>query len=390
MNKYLLIIYLLTSSQIVSASGVLPLNPEFNAIGGGFNSALGVRNAGDGSNRLFVIERNGTIRVIDPSDESSSTLFLSISGVDTFFEGGFQGLAFHPDYANNGYFFVYYTRDGSNGDPLTTVVERYQVSAGDPNVADPSSGEEIFTLSQPAGNHNGGDIHFGADGYLYIGLGDGGASSSTSQNSTNLLGKILRIEPSIDEIVTTPYTIPADNPFVGTSTSDEIWSIGFRNPYRWSFDRDTGDMLVADVGAGSREEVNLEPVSSPGGLNYGWNCREGMISGPGGCSGTFVDPILDYSHASGRCSITGGYRYRGIESSWFGSYLFGDFCTGEIFIATEETPGNWSFQVLSNRPGSLYGFGESETGRLFYSNGSNVYEISDADFSDVIFENGFE
>ncbi len=367
------------------------INPVFTPIGGGFNTPLGVRNAGDGSNRLFVIERAGTIRVIDPSDESTSTLFLDISAeVSTTFEGGLLGLAFHPDYQNNGFFYVSYTRTGTGGNALTTVIERYQVDANDPNVADASSAAEILTLGQPNANHNGGDIHFGPSGFLYIGLGDGGANSSISQDTSNLLGKMLRIDPSIEAVVTTPYVIPASNPFTGSAELDEIWSIGFRNPYRWSFDRDTGDLLIADVGQSSREEVNFESAGSAGGLNYGWNCREGLINGPGNCSGTFVDPVFDYSHSLGRCSITGGYRYRGVESTWYGTYVYGDFCTGEIFVATEDTPGNWSTQLLDEISGSVFGFGESETGRLFYTNGNSVVEINDADYDDLIFADGFD
>jgi len=394
MKNHLIIFFWLTIISVNNPATAQLTNPVFTPIGGNFSTPLGVRNAGDGSDRLFVIERAGTIRVIDPSDESTSTLFLDITAkVDTFFEGGLQGLAFHPDFQSNGFFYVNYTADGSGGDSLTTVIERYQVSALDPNEADAASAEEIMTIGQPAGNHNGGDIHFGADGFLYIGMGDGGASSYTSQNTTNLLGKMLRINPSVEATVTTPYTIPASNPFVGTATSDEIWAIGFRNPYRWSFDRDTGDMLIADVGQNSREEINFEAATSVGGLNYGWNCREGLISGPGGCSGTFVDPIFDYTHSGGRCSVTGGYRYRGVEHTWSGSYLYADYCSAEIFVATEDTPGVWSSTTLVELSGnvSVYGFGESEDGRLFYTSNNSVVEINDADFNDdIIFADGFE
>ncbi len=391
MKKVWVVLCLMTvlmQSTVVSAQLV---NPVFTPIGGGFDTPLGVRNAGDGSNRLFIIERGGAIRVIDPSDESSSSLFLDISAeVDTFFEGGLLGLAFHPDFQNNGFFYVNYTRSGMGGDALTTVIERYEVDNGDSNIADPNSGVEIITIGQPAGNHNGGDLHFGADGYLYIGMGDGGASDATAQDTFTLLGKMLRINPSIEAVVTTPYTIPASNPFVGSTTLDEIWAFGLRNPYRFSFDQDTGDMLIADVGEGAAEEINFESAASPGGLNYGWDCREGDLVGPGGCSGTFIDPILVYSHAGGNCSVTGGYRYRGVETTWNGSYLYADFCTAKVFIATEDTPGNWSSTELVDLQFSVFGFGESETGRLFYTNGDSVVEINDGDFSDIIFADGFE
>lgn len=145
------------------------------------------------------------------------------------------------------------------------------------------------------------------------------------------------------------------------------------------------------MGAGSREEISFEAASSAGGLNYGWNCREGSIGGPGGCSGSFVDPVIEYNTGGfGRCAVIGGYRYRGVEPTWYGTYVYADFCTGEIFVATEDTPGNWSASVLTDLSGSVFGFGESETGRLFYTNGNSVVEINDADYSDIIFADGFE
>ncbi len=388
----LMILILMMFFTIKVTAGGLPLNPEFNPIGGSFSTPLGVRNAGDGSNRLFVIERSGRIRLIDPSNTSTSSIFLDITSlVDTFFEGGLLGLAFHPDYANNGFFYVNYTRTGTGGDSLTTVIARYEVDDMDPDVADVNSGVEIITIGQPAGNHNGGDLHFGHDGFLYIALGDGGASSSTSQNISNLLGKMLRIDPSVEDPVVTAYEIPASNPFIGSPELDEIWAIGFRNPYRFSMDRDTGDILIADVGAGSREEIDFQSATSMGGENYGWNCREGSITGPGNCTGTFVDPVLEYSHTQGRCSITGGYRYRGQETTWYGSYLYADFCTGEIFLGTENTPGVWSSQLLTDVSGSIFGFGEAEDGRIFYTTSSQVVEINDADFDgDLIFMSGFD
>jgi hypothetical protein len=361
-------------------------------LGHSFSSVLAIRNAGDGSGRLFMVQRSGTIVIVDAGGNLLSPPFLDIaSDVDTFFEGGLLGLAFHPDYANNGYFYVYYTRDGS---PLETVVERFTVSAGDPNDADESSREEIFTLPQPAGNHNGGDIHFGPDGYLYIGLGDGGSSSSTSQNLGNLLGKMLRIDPCDTAVCAQPYTIPPSNPFVGTATLDEIWGIGFRNPYRWSFDRQTGDLLIADVGAGAREEVSFEAAGISGGLNYGWNCREGDIAGPGGCSGTFVEPVVTYSHSASRCSITGGFRYRGCIQGLVGTYVYADYCTAEVFMADETAPGSWTISQnpWMNLPGNVFGFGEGEDGELYISQGGSVARFESATdcLPGAIFTDGFE
>ncbi len=371
-----------------------PADLVLTSLGVSVSTPLAVRHANDGTNRLFIVERDGTILIYQPGTGLLPSPFLNIvAQVDTFFEGGLLGLAFHPNFSSNVYFYVNYTRDGTGGDSLETVIERFEVSAGDPNDADELSGVEILTVGQPAGNHNGGDIHFGPDGFLYIGMGDGGASSATSQSATNLLGKMLRIDPCDTVTCTPPYTIPLDNPFIGDPELDEIWGIGFRNPYRWSFDRDTGDLLIADVGAGSREEVSFEAVSSAGGLNYGWNCREGDIAGPGGCSGTFVDPVMVYPHSSGNCSITGGFRYRGCIEALVGTYIFADFCTAKVFFGTEDTPGNWSFTEWDDLSGSVFGFGEDEDGEVYLLQGSSVarFESASSCIGDpLIFQDGFE
>ncbi len=375
------------------ASAQPPGDLQLTSLGVSVSTPLAARHADDGTDRLFIVERSGTIQIYQPGTGLLGSPFLNIvSDVDTFFEGGLLGLAFHPDYAQNGYFYVNYTRDGTGGDSLETVIERFEVSAGDPNDADEASRIEILAIGQPAGNHNGGDIHFGPDGYLYIGMGDGGASSSTSQNTSDMLGKMLRIDPCATPTCTPPYTIPSDNPFVGGPGLDEIWAIGFRNPYRWSFDRDTGDLLIADVGSGSREEVSFESAAGAGGLNYGWNCREGDIAGPGGCSGTFVEPIIVYSHASGNCSITGGFRYRGCIQGLVGTYVFADYCTARIWFGTEDTPGSWSFTEWDNLSGNIFGFGEDEDGEIYVLQGSSVARFESA--SDCtgasIFADGFE
>jgi glucose/arabinose dehydrogenase len=385
-----LFLALLAAGLSTPATAQPPADLELVPTGAPASTAVAMRNAGDGSGRLFVVERNGTIEIFDPSSGLLGTPFLDIvSDVDTFFEGGLLGLAFHPDFGSNRYFYVYYTRTSS---PLESVVERFTVMAADPNHADPSSRREIFTLEQPAGNHNGGDIHFGPDGYLYIGLGDGGASSGTSQDNLDLLGKILRIDPCDDEVCVPAYEIPPDNPFVGDpSAADEIWASGLRNPYRWSFDRATGDMFIADVGAGSREEVSFQPAASIGGEDYGWNCREGDIAGPGNCSGTFVEPIIVYGHTSGNCSITGGYRYRGCITGLRGTYVFADFCTARVWFAEEVGGGSWTFSEWDNLAGSIYGFGEDEDGELYLSTGGSILRFESAsDCSEVIFADGFE
>ncbi len=366
-----------------------PLDLMLIDIGATASTILAMRNANDGSGRLFLVERAGTIEIFQAGGVLG-TPFLDIGvNVDETSEGGLLGLAFHPDFTTNGYFFVYYTRTGTGGDVLETVVERFTVSAGDPNQANLASRREVFTLGQPAGNHNGGDIHFGPDGFLYIGLGDGGASSSTAQDINNLLGKMLRIDPCDDLACTPPHTIPPDNPLVGVPGDDEIWAWGLRNPYRWSFDRDTGDMFIADVGASKREEVDFQPAATAGGENYGWNCREGDIAGPGGCDPPRVEPIIVYGHVDDNCSITGGYRYRGCIRGLRGTYVFGDFCSARIWFGKEDSPGIWSFGEWANRNGSIYGFGEDEDGELYMSQGDAIYRFESA--SDCrVFEDGFE
>ncbi len=376
-----------------SSAGVAPGDLELNSLGVSFSTPLAARHAADGSGRLFVVERDGVIRIYEEGSGLRATPFLNIGlDVDTFFEGGLLGLAFHPQFSSNGFFYVNYTRDGSGDDALETVIERFQVSDSDSNQADVSSRYEILTIGQRAGNHNGGDIHFGPDGLLYIGMGDGGRASSTSQDLTNLQGKMLRIDPCATTTCAQRYAVPPDNPFVGQAGRDEIWSVGFRNPYRWSFDRDTGDMFIADVGAGSREEVSFEPMANSGGDNYGWNCREGEIDGPGGCSGAFVEPILVYPHTQGNCSITGGYRYRGCIADLQGTYVFADFCTAKIFFGSEDTPGNWSFFEWADLGGSVYGFGEDEEGELYVLRQSDIsrFESASSCGNDVLFADGFE
>ncbi len=399
MSRILSTFVLLALSQLAltatPATAQLPGDFQLSSLGISVATPVAARNANDGTDRLFIVERNGTIQIYQPGVGLLGAPFLNIvSLVDTFFEGGLLGLAFHPDFTTNGYFYVYYTRTGTGGNPLETVVARYEVSAGDPNDADESSRIEIFSLGQPAGNHNGGDIHFGPDGFLYIGLGDGGASSATSQNTNNLLGKMLRIDPCDTAACASGYAVPPSNPFVGGAGLDEIWGVGFRNPYRWSFDRMTGDMLIADVGAGSREEVSVEPAGSAGGLNYGWNCREGDIGGPGGCTGTFVDPVMVYPHSQGNCSITGGFRYRGCIPALRGTYIFADFCTAKVFFGTEDTPGNWSFTEWDDLGGSVFGFGEDEDGEVYLLQGSSVQRFESASTCEAqgndVFTDGFE
>ncbi|MEM9409017.1 MAG: PQQ-dependent sugar dehydrogenase, partial [Acidobacteriota bacterium] len=226
----------------------MPQDLQLTPMGLSLSSPLAVRSAFDGTGRLFIAERNGALLVHTPP--STLEVFLDLSAdVDSFFEGGLLGVAFHPSFGQNGYLYVSYTRSGSGSSPLTSVIERYTVSSGDPDRADPLSGVDILTLAQPRGNHNGGDLHFGPDGFLYFGLGDGGGGDNVgnSQDLSTWHGKMLRIDPCDTPSCAVPYAIPSGNPYAATAGLDEIWSSGLRNPYRFSFDRQTGDLIIADV-----------------------------------------------------------------------------------------------------------------------------------------------
>lgn len=282
-----------------------------------------------GDPRSFFIQADGRIRIIDDG-QLLATPFLDISSLleyDGLFQG-LLGLAFHPDYANNGYFFVNYTMTGGD-----TRVSRFQVS-GDPSIADAGSESPIITVAQPGTDHNGGYIAFGPDdGYLYIAMGDGGYGGNlheAAQDPDLLLGKILRL----DVDVSSGYQIPPDNPFVGVvGYRDEIWAVGTRSPWGMSFDRETHDLWIVDVGLDSWEEINFQPASSTGGENYGWSLMEGhsCYLPPSGCDdGSLTHPIYDYSHGPG-CSINGGFVYRGTKiAEYYGCYFFSDWCTSEL------------------------------------------------------------
>ncbi|HUF18545.1 MAG TPA: PQQ-dependent sugar dehydrogenase, partial [Thermoanaerobaculia bacterium] len=276
-------------------------------VAAGLANPVGITNAADGSGRLFINEQRGRILIFS-GNEILATPFLDIrSIVGCCGERGLLSVAFHPQYVSTGFFFVNYTDLSGN-----TVVARYTRSSSDPNQADPASAMLIIRIEQPFGNHNGGQIQFGPDGYLYVGMGDGGAAGdpgNRSQNLSTLLGKILRIDVDSES----PYAIPSDNPFRETASArPEIWSYGLRNPWRFSFDRATGDMFIGDVGQNALEEINFEPAGQ-GGANYGWRRMEGTrcFDPANNCNdGTLVLPILEYGRSDG-CSVTGGYRYRG-------------------------------------------------------------------------------
>jgi len=357
----------------------------------GLSSPLGLTGAGDGSGRLFVVEQTGAIRIID-AGEVRPTPFLDLgpAGEDLIVFGGERGLlglAFHPDYAANGFFYVDYTRKADGA----TVVARYHVSA-DPNVADPASAQQLLVIPQPNTNHNGGSLAFGPDGYLYVGTGDGGGAgdpNESGQRLDTLLGKILRVDVDPGP----GYTVPSDNPFVGVAGAlGEIWAYGLRNPWRFSFDRSTGDLLIGDVGQGRREEIDFQPASSGGGENYGWDVLEGSLCyedvPAGSCAallgGGSVLPILEYGHVAGACSVTGGFRYRGsTRATLAGQYLFGDYCTGVVWRA-QESGGTWSSTQLFDTPYNVSSFGEDDDGKLYLVHlGGSVLRIAPYTFTDV-------
>jgi hypothetical protein len=344
---------------------------QLNPVATGLASPLFVGNAGDLSNRLFIVEQGGVVRVLQPGS-STPTTFLDIhTKVVAGGEQGLLGLAFHPQYAGNGRFFVYYTRAGDG----TIVIAEYRVST-DRNVAVPTE-TVILTIPHPTNtNHNGGMMAFGSDGYLYIGVGDGGAGNDPPNNAQNinvLLGKILRIDINTSPGV--PYLSPTTNPFSGATPGlDEIFAYGMRNPWRFSFDRATHVQWVGDVGQGAREEVDT-PIANGG--NCGWRVFEGiqctnidttLCSPPQ----NYIFPIFDYAHAGGRCSITGGYVYRGSQGALpTGTYVYADYCTGEIF--------GWngsSQNLLLDTAMNISSFGEDEAGELYVVGlGGTVHKI---------------
>jgi glucose/arabinose dehydrogenase len=340
-------------------------------VASGFNRPLYLTHAGDGSGRLFVLEQDGVVQVIE-NGQTLATPFLDIrSRVGSQGnEQGLLGLAFHPNYAENGIFYVDYTDLIGN-----TVVARYSVS-GDQNRADPDSETIVLQVSQPYANHNGGDINFGPDGYLYISLGDGGSGGDpggNGQNTNTLLGAILRID--VDGGA--PYAIPADNPFAGGGGQPEIWVYGLRNPWRFSFDRQTGDFYIGDVGQNVWEEIDFLPAGT-GGVNFGWNYFEGnhafVGNPPDGLAAVF--PVAEYRH-EGSCSVTGGYVYRGAQlPAWNGVYLYADFCSGEIFGLLQGSDGQWQNQSLFGTGQQITSFGQDESGELYFvGRGGNVFQL---------------
>jgi glucose/arabinose dehydrogenase len=354
-----------------------PAGFTWTQIVSGLSQPLDLSSPADGSGRLFIVEQPGVIRIYQDGQLLDAP-FLDIRSLvgSGGFEQGLLGIAFHPNFSENGFFYLNYT--DRIGD---TVIARYQASSGDENTADPDSAMILMQIPQPYGNHNGGGMVMGPDGYLYISTGDGGSGGdpqNNAQNVNNLLGKILRIDVDSQE----PYAIPEDNPFAQGGGAPEIWSYGLRNPWRFSFDRLTGDMYIADVGQNAWEEVNFEPAGAEGGINYGWNFREGAnpFRGQPPAGLELVDPVYEFPQPEG-CSITGGYVYRGEALSEFnGIYLFSDFCAGWVRGLLQDVDGNWQAQELFQLGLRVTSFGEDQQGELYLmaQNEGSVYRLDRA------------
>lgn len=372
----------------VKAQTVLdPANIRFAEVTNGLTQPVFITHAGDGSGRQFIVERAGRIRIIK-NGALLSTSFLDIHTMvnSSSTEQGLLALAFHPNYASNGQFYTVHTiQNGS------LVLSRFTRSSNNPDLADANSRVTLLTVPHPTNtNHNGGTLAFGPDGYLYWSIGDGGGGGdvpNNAQNLTVLLGKILRLDVDSGS----PYSIPSSNPFFNDPTPGirkEIWAYGLRNPWKISFDAQTGDLFIGDVGQGSREEIDFQPAASAGGENYGWHVMEGSLcfNPSSGCDQTGkVLPIAEYDHSVG-CSVTGGYMYRGsLYSLLQGHYFYGDFCSGALFALDGNNTSGWNITPLGDTPYSITTFGENENGELYladYGTGK-IYQLQYTTFADV-------
>lgn len=373
MNRPLLpfALLLLTLSLFADDEPSIALEPVLS----GLANPVAITHAGD--SRLFITLQDGRIVIWDGTRLLPEPFLDIRARVQDGGERGLLSVAFHPRYKENGLFFVDYT--DLNGD---TVIARFHVSA-DPNRADVNSFRQLLFVDQPYANHNGGQLQFGPDGYLYIGMGDGGSGGdpgNRAQNFLDLLGKMLRIDVNAGT-----YTIPPSNPYAGLSSRrNEIWAVGLRNPWRFSFDRATGDLWIADVGQGSWEEINFQPATSIGGENYGWRRMEGThCFNPGSnCNdGTLVLPVIEYDHSGDACSVTGGSVYRGGRSPRLhGTYIYGDLCTGVIWGSVRNASnGTITTRTLIDTDFSISTFGEDFLGEIYVAdyNGGTIHRIVD-------------
>jgi glucose/arabinose dehydrogenase len=347
-----------------------PAGYQWKVVAEDFDSPLDLVNAGDGSGRLFVVEQGGLVWIIYPDGEVSFEPFLDVSALippsvfsGAYTEQGLLSIAFHPDYETNGRVFISYINRAGD-----TIIGRMQVMAGNPDMLDPASLTQVMEIRQTYADHNGGNIVFGPDGMLYVGMGDGGSLQDPlrmGQRTSTHLGKLLRLDVNAD-----PYAVPPDNPFVGKEGyKPEIWALGTRNPWRFSFDRLTGDLYIGDVGQEQREEINFQPAGI-GGQNYGWSAFEGTLPlyadqevpvDPG----AITMPVIEYDHLQG-CSVTGGYVYRGEAlPEMRGVYLFGDYCNGRVWatVRAETTP--WPHALWMETGRVISSFGQDEAGEVY-------------------------
>lgn len=379
MKHTLLLPVLLISCGMAIAQPQLQYSSQIAA---GLSNPIDIVNAGDNTNRLFIVQRGGTIRAYNASLTYLRD-FLTVTGVSTTGEGGLLSMAFHPDYETNGYLYVYYTLPDNS-----LEIARYHVSSN-PDSADAASRQVVLNIPHPTNtNHNGGKILFGADGYLYLGTGDGGGGGDVPNNAQNgniLLGKMLRL--NVTTTATAPfYTIPPTNPFItDPAVADEIWALGLRNPFRWSFDRGTQDMWLADVGQGAFEEINVQPAAFAGGTNYGWRCYEGNSAyNTTGClpAASYAAPIFTYGHdnATGGFSVTGGFVYRGPDyPALNGYYICADYVSGNQWVINPNGTGGWNVYQQNDVgfPANMVAYGEAENGTLYAASltGNTVYKV---------------
>jgi len=373
-----------TSISIVT----LPPTPaafDLLTVASGFTTPLDIKQPNDNSGRLFVVEQNGKIQIIESNGTRATTPFLNVSGLPNFVSGGelgLLGLAFHPQYSTNRRFFVNYTRQVSG--QFQTVIAEFATSATNPEFADPATQKILLVVNQPFNNHKGGGLNFGPDTFLYIALGDGGSEGDpqcNGQNINTMLGKILRIDVNSAPATGKAYAIPPTNPFVGQPSGlAEIWLYGLRNPFRFSFDATTNLLWIGDVGQDTWEEIDrLTPQQ--GGANLGWNIREGLhpftLTTCTQTGTTLTDPIFNYDHTQGDEAITGGYVYHGSKApALAGLYVFGDFISGRVWELTSDSFGNLTRTLLTNTAANdLSSFGQDQSGELYlarYSSGTVV------------------
>jgi glucose/arabinose dehydrogenase len=349
-----------------------PPDYSFRKITGGLPIPTAIVQPPDDSSRLFISTLDGKVYIVRDGVLMAAP-FLDISKEITTdgFGQGLHNIVFDPAYASNGFFYIAYTQSDRNA-----ALVRYHVSSDNPDLADPASAKVILIIPHLTQFHYGGQLAFGPDGYLYWSMGDGAYKKSPGQNRKVLLGKILRLDVEHGD----PYQVPSDNPFAteGNNIQPEIWAYGLRNPWRFSFDRQTGDLYIADVGESNREEIDFQPAHDPGGENYGWGMFEGDQPFKGGGKQGLTFPVVEYPHDGGNCSVTGGYVYRGAAlPELVGKYLFGDFCSGRIWTTYRQANGIWYTAELLKTDFRITTFGEDNSGELYLGDAASkaIYRL---------------